>query len=111
MILICGEPNWQHGTRRGAAQRGCDGRAATRAGGYRQRRPADPLTRSNGLLPAPERQKGADRSAPFCRSVQCLRGAGGHFCFVKIRYCSLPTKPNLVTPEALMMFSTRADSS
>jgi hypothetical protein len=29
----------------------------------------------------------------------------------KLRYFSLPTKPNLVTPEALMMFSTLAERS
>ena len=29
----------------------------------------------------------------------------------KAANCSLPTKPNFVTPELLMMFSTRAESS
>ena len=57
-------------------------------------------------------EKGADRSAPFCFFRQVCRApywAGALADLVNSENCSLPTKPNFVTFEALMMFSTCAE--
>jgi len=56
----------------------------------------------------PPTEKGADRSAPLL-PVQGQLSVRDYL--LNSEYCSLPTKPNLVTFEALMMFSTRADRS
>ena len=59
-----------------------------------------------------EMKKGADRSAPFIGSmpVPAYLAGGAPAALLKPAYISLPTKPNLVTPEPLMMFRTLADS-
>lgn len=62
-------------------------------------------------------RKGADFSAPFPartqvrKRVQTYFGADESADRLNSEYISFPTKPNFVTPDALMMFSTWAESS
>ena len=64
-------------------------------------------------LPAAAPTKtGADRSAPVsvagrAEAYSALRACGD---LPNSEYCSFPTKPNLVTPEALMMLIAAAES-
>ena len=62
------------------------------------------LARPHGACGA-DNKKGADRPPLFVFSVRRDQ------LEAKARYFSLPTKPNLLTPDALMMFSTLTERS
>lgn len=66
-----------------------------------------------GPVISPEgKEKGADCSAPVTfRFKDCSDADQAPAALLNEAYRSLPTKPNFVTPEPLMMFSTRAEMS
>ena len=56
-------------------------------------------------------QKRGGVTRPFTATRQGRIRIAKAYSLSKVRNCSLPTKPNLLTPEPLMMFRTLADWS
>ena len=63
------------------------------------------------VLDYERKEKGAENPPLIPAAWAAIFGCYLYSVEPKERYFSLPTKPNFVTPDALMMFSTRADRS